>query len=194
MSREENLGPKLNAIHRRLVAGERAAAGDLFETAAGPLTAFLKRHYRLLNDDAVYDLVQDALVKHIVNPGAFDPARSSLWSWLCEVTRRDAHDRTRGDRRRAELLALAAPAIADWNVHPNHESEAEAVALYEREHDVRLTLDPVERAVLDLMIDGERDTAAFAEVLGLDPAHPETAAEVKRVKERIKGRAKRATR
>jgi hypothetical protein len=57
---------------------------------------------------------------------------------------------------------------------------------------VREKLRPSEQSVLDLLLSGERSTAAYAAVLGLaERPADEQAREVKRVKDRIKKRLER---
>jgi hypothetical protein len=75
----------------------------------------------------------------------------------------------------------------------NEEEDTTVLADYPAIQAVIDALCETDRRVLELMLDGERQTLAFAEVLGLaDRSATEVADAVKRVKDRIKARLKRA--
>jgi hypothetical protein len=59
-----------------------------------------------------------------------------------------------------------------------------------REHGGKLARTEGERRVLDLMLDGERSVAIYAEALGLDSSK-DIESEVKRVKDRIMSRMRK---
>ena len=58
-------------------------------------------------------------------------------------------------------------------------------------HGKKLVSNEVEAKVLALILNEERDTCAFAEALGIDPAGPDAEKTVKQVKDRIQVRIKR---
>ena len=137
--------------------------------------------------DAVLDLME--------HPDRFDPARGGLIGFLFLIARRDLLNlrakEARHHRGRAggEFVELAAAARNEEQEVPptmdDYPELREAIA----------ELPPADRAVLELMRRGERATAAFVTALDLAgrPAAAQ-AAEVKRAKDRIIARLKRAGR
>ncbi|MBI5433120.1 MAG: RNA polymerase sigma factor [Planctomycetes bacterium] len=88
-------------LHRRLLAGERAAGGELVERHLQPLYEFV--HYRVGADRAsVEDVVQDTFVVALASIDTFD-GRSSLHGWLCGI----AKNKLRTLRRKHKPVPLA---------------------------------------------------------------------------------------
>ena len=137
----------------------------------------------------------DAVLDLLEHPDRFDPARSRLFGYLYMAARRDLlnlrakearHHRNRETGEPVEVAAVAR----------NNEQEAPPML----DDFPPLTaaiaaLPPDDQAVLALMRQGERATAVFAAALHLgDRPAAELAAEVKRAKDRIIARLKRAGR
>ena len=86
---------------RRVLAGERAAADELFELHFRPLYEFA--HYRLGGQTAeVEDVVQDTFVVALESLGRFD-GRSTLQTWLAGI----AKNKIRSLRRKHRPMALS---------------------------------------------------------------------------------------
>jgi len=189
------LAERLNAIHQQLIAGSRTASLDLFNEALDPVKGHVFRSVRGIAPDEARDYAVAAIIEYVENPTAFDPAKSSLWSYLCLVAARDAIDavRQRGDR--AELMEQHAYDIELWGAHPNNEydnvewrKDAEKIM---RLHGDYIVQNEGESRVLKLMLEGEKDVSAYAAALGLDQTGNAATAEVKRVKDRINLRIKK---
>src|ERR1700730_2805626 len=99
------LAARLNEIHQRLVAGSRTASRDLFVHALGPIKAYLLKTQSSLREEDAHDLATDAILAYVQAPERFDPAKASLWTYLCMTAGSDALDLLR--RRGRERAALA---------------------------------------------------------------------------------------
>lgn len=187
------LGERLNAIHQQLLAGSRTASLDLFKAALDPVVGHVIKSVPGIAEEDARDHVVAAIIDHIENPDRFDSAKASLWTYLCLIAMRDAIDAVRQTGERAGLMGKHGYDIELWGARPNNEydevewkKDAEKImGLY---GDLIVQNDG-EKRVLELMLDGEKETAAFARVLGLADGDG-TAAEVKRVKDRINQRMK----
>jgi DNA-directed RNA polymerase specialized sigma24 family protein len=188
------LGARLNEIHGRLIEGSRTASLDLFREALDPILGYLMRAVDGITEDDAHDCAMEAIIGHINQPDTFDPAKSSLWTFLCMIAQGDARDTVRKRLDHDRLMEKHGYNIELWGGHANKEYEqsewkkdAEKIM---RLHGDFIVQNDGERRVLDLILDGERAVSAYAEALGLDPK-TDVAAEVKRVKDRINLRLKK---
>ena len=102
-----------NAAQTRLIAamasGDKTALAGLYDQLSGPLYSLA---YRMLGDAGeAQDLVQDIFLQVWRTAGTFESGRGSVFSWMATLTRNRAIDRIRMRKRRAELLANAAPEL-----------------------------------------------------------------------------------
>lgn len=179
-------------IHQRLIAGDPVASTDLCEAVWQPLIKKLeKRHPRLTDSTLLYDAVSDALINYIKEPGQFDPTKRSLFGFLVMAAEGDLRNAlAKASRRKHKEVSLEAVDLSgaggkEWLETPDLGARIDAQKIHSRfDH---LFKDPRDRLAVELMIDGERSTKAFADVWGLGglPAK-ERASEVKRHKDRIK--------
>ncbi len=146
------------------------------------------------DDGDILSAAGDAVLGLIKNPASYDPARRSLAGYLVMSAQGDLRNRLKAEgrhhRRRAPLDSVElGPAGRN-----SEEGRGDAPALDGPElRPVLAALSGPERRVLELLLAGERSTAAFAGALGLAGLPPgEQEAEVKRAKDRIKARLKRA--
>lgn len=106
--------------------GDRAAFAQLYDRLSGPIYSLA---CRLLGDPAeAQDVVQDIFVQVWRTAGAYDASRGSVFSWVATLTRNRAIDRLRMRRRRAELVAGAAP-----DLQPAASAVDSAASLWVRE-------------------------------------------------------------
>jgi RNA polymerase sigma factor (sigma-70 family) len=192
------LREQLRAIHERVVAGDPAAPSDLFITVQGPIVRVLYGRFRSagLSWEAAGDLATDALLSYLSAPERFDQERASLFTYLVIIANGDALNRCR-DRRKeqkkyAQLVELSA---VEGNVEEDAQTQIES--RIDAERLIRSRIDDIaetdmDRRVLELMLQGERETAAYAVVLGIDelPASAQRSA-VKQYRDKIDKRLKR---
>jgi DNA-directed RNA polymerase specialized sigma24 family protein len=176
----------------RLLAGDPTAAQEIAFAFFGPLTDFLRCKFPKADPHAWETAAGDAILSVVSRPGVYNPARGPLGAFLRMAAKRDLYNllkKSARHRGRISLGSVAEPADR-WNTFPDDDPELTW-------DDPRLvsevaTFEPSELVVFRLMRDGERDTAVFARALGLSGKPAELAAEVKRLKDRIKKRLTRA--
>jgi DNA-directed RNA polymerase specialized sigma24 family protein len=190
-----DLGPRLNEIHLQMLAGSRTASRDLFVAALGPLRGFLANRFPSLSADERHDLATDAVVIYVTDPSRCDIAKGSLWTYLCMIANADAIDLLRQSANQRQLLEKKVQTDVEFWA-----SRAKDVFRDENAIDARhlmkmygnkLVSSEVEAKVLALMLNDEKDTGAFADVLGIDPVAPDTERTVKQAKDRLLVRMKR---
>lgn len=185
---------RLNEIHEQILAGSRTASLDLFRQAQGPIQAFLRRRFQRLSEEESYDLATDAILIYVTDPLRCDTAKSSLWSFLCRIAKRDAIDHLRMSRRRGDLLKEVESDVEFWTSRAKDVFRGEEaidarqiMKLYQH----RLATNKAEARVLALILHEERGTGAYAQALGLDPKAPDVERIVKQAKDRMLLRLKR---
>jgi RNA polymerase sigma-70 factor (ECF subfamily) len=150
------------AVRDRVVAGDDVALREVYDQYASFVYGVA---VRVIGDArAAEDVSQDVFVSFWERPGAFDPARGSLRTWLGTLTHRRAVDHVRREdagRRRAERDATRAVAA------PDVEEMATALLTAER---VRAALDELpegQRRAVQLAYFGGRTYRQVAETLGI---------------------------
>jgi DNA-directed RNA polymerase specialized sigma24 family protein len=177
---------------RRLVA-DPTEFGPFAELVLDPLAAAMARQFPTTDPDEAHSAAADTLMWFGLNASRYEPGRSPLAAFLRMVARgRMINLRGAGRRHREGKIPWDAvehdlpgrndPADDD---HPSFDSPAL--------RDATANLSDADRRVVEMMKDGERRTAAFSAVLGFTDLPPdEQEREVKRAKDRIKARLKRA--
>ena len=151
-------------LMRRIADGDEAALGELYDRFAASLSALA---YRILHDEAdAEEVVQEIFVHAWRRADRYDPARSSVSTWLVLVTRSRAIDRLRTRKvvdRTHDRVRLEAP---------SYESPAGARHVQESERRKRVRgalgeLPAEQRQVLDLAYYGgltQVEIAAAADI------------------------------
>jgi len=187
-------------LHRRLTEGDPIAPALIVERYLEPLIERLKKSFPSV-PDLVEDAVSQALTNYLLRPESYNPELKSLPGYLLmsadgDVRNLLARERRRLKREAVELDAdveLGAPR-AEYVADEQHNPEHLDLDQDEWEAQIRQHLpDARDREILALMMDGERHTAVFAQVLEISSLPiAEQRAQVKRHKDRIKKRLRRA--
>jgi hypothetical protein len=190
-------------LHGRLCAGDAVAASDFAIAYLNPLLAWLRARHRRDDDHFLQEAAGTTLFDLARRPGAYDPARGDLSAYLRLSAERDLSNLQRSERRhrrgRCDWKLVEDSADVGKNTR-RADDPAEAAAGAEEARrraailaGVREALPETDRRAFDLLCEGERRTAVFAEALGLS-GRPREEQErgVKRVKDRLKKRAERA--
>jgi RNA polymerase sigma-70 factor (ECF subfamily) len=187
-------------LHARLLDGDPVASSDLFELVFERLVESLQPRFPRVDRDLIEQAVAGAVAQLALEPGRYQPERSGLLSFLRLDARGDLLNELEKLRRRARhetsLAEVELPASARNRVLRGEQDPAELTVQNEAESSWRAELDarltPMERVVAELMIEGERRTAVFAQALGIvHLSQDEQRQEVKRVKDRLKKRLRR---
>jgi hypothetical protein len=147
--------------------------------------------------------VDDALISYFERPSQFDPARSSLFTYLrirAKSCLLNYLGRKKNTHQENKSVELDSPETV-YEVEARNGQDAE-ITLIEHESQTKImqrlrevVTDPVDFQLLSLMLEGVRETDAFAAVLGI-AALPgsEQARLVKQHKDRIKKAVQRKLR
>jgi len=184
-------------IHKRLLAEDATASAELVETIMDELTEKLGGRYpNQRGSDLIADAITEALMGYIKNPAQYKPEKMGLFSYLLMSANGDMLNSLAKVRRRKEIFFEDVELEA---ADGKEFVEAVAVGPETRIHAQRLRKeiyelfdDPKDRDIASLIIEGERSTEAFAEIIGIkDMSDDEKRREVKRHKDRIKKRLER---
>lgn len=189
-------------LHRRLLQGDPLASSDLAVAYLEPLVRYLRSAFRTVSPEIVETVADDLILSLAEKPAQYDPTKLSLTGYLWMAAHRDVSNALRSAKRRAahevsldadvELARRLGNTVQDDFLHvvadaDQTQRDAHALLTAARQH-----FDDREWAVVELMLDGERRTAVYARLLGLDERDTlEQAREVKRVKDRMQKRLQR---
>ena len=185
-------------LHERLLARDPIAPSELAEAAFQPLVRKLRKAHRI-EEELIVEAATDALMDYLKDPGKFDPAKRGLFGYLVMAATgdlRNAVDKQRRRRQReVDLDALSAVEIASARRKRGEMEERTVAGIDGRRFSQQIAdlfTDPIDRQLVELLLEKERRTEPYARVLGLDnlPADVQRR-EVKRHKDRIKKRMER---
>ncbi len=182
----------LIAAWRRLT-DDPTTGGELAALALPPLVRALTGWRPGVHPDDVETAATDAVLALLKHPSRYEPTQSPLLAFLTFVARRRLMNRYAADRRHRD--GKIPWDDVEFSLADGNEDEDNDAPSFDHPdlQPVIAALSEVDRRVLDLMRDGERGTPAFAALLGIaDRPADEQEREVKRAKDRIKARLKRA--
>lgn len=176
-----------DALHQAVLAGDPTASARAFEALLGPLVARLEFKWPILDRRDIEEQAADALISYVTNPQRYDPRRAGLLTYLVLDADGDLKNAYRSPRRQREQLA---DDVEDQPSPRNQTTDDEVFSDDDRLFFAKLRSafpEEVDRQVIYLLLENERATSAYAEVLGIThlPSE-EQRLEVKRVKDRIK--------
>jgi RNA polymerase sigma factor (sigma-70 family) len=146
----------------RLIAGEEGALNEIYDQFSSFVYGLA---LRVIGDArAAEDVSQDVFVTVWERPGAFDPDRGSLRTWLGTLAHRRAVDHVRREeaRRRRAIKDAARPVST-----PDVEEMALALVTAERVRSALDTLSDEQRRAIHLAYFGGKTYRQVAEVLGI---------------------------
>ena len=174
---------------RRLVEDPDAAA-EFAALVLPLLVAGLADRNRGTHPDDVATAAGDAVLAFLKRPGAYDPDRLPLANYLSFIAKRRLQNQWTAERRH-HAGRIPWDSVELDAAGRNHEGDDSPALDGPELAAVRSQFTDGERRVFELMRDGERRTEAFADALGV-AGDPDAAVHVKRAKDRIKARLKRA--
>jgi DNA-directed RNA polymerase specialized sigma24 family protein len=196
-------GPEGGLLHRRLLDGDPTAPRDLYHVCAESLVAVLRTSFPRADDHLILSAVHETLVALCREPESYHPADLELLPYLNMAARCDYQNLLAKEQRRQRLRVpwkIVEDGLEDGNIEETSEEPlAEVLAAEERERlavevrEISADWTEPEKRVLELLVEGERCTEAYAKVLALTHlSQAEQEHEVKRMKDRLKLRLKRA--
>jgi RNA polymerase sigma-70 factor, ECF subfamily len=185
-------------LHAALLAGDVTAPARIAEAFMPPLVERTGVGFGSLGDPhLVATAVEDALISYFERPGQYDPTRLDLFGYLYMSARGDLLNMVSKSRREPAVLRLGdvelAPDSQEQTIDLPDDTNVEDEVLLRLssvwQQLVALFPQPKDQEMVRLLIDRERDTEAYATVLGiLEWPEDERAREVKRHKDRLKKR------
>ncbi len=195
------MGPDFEkSIHQRLIGRDPVAPAELVEACIEPMVRRLAGLFPKLDDPHfVRDAVIDALLNYVEHPERFDPNRGKLSSYLYMSARGDLLNRLKSEtRRRAREVRLEdvelCPSLRNILIEDRNDIELPSgLSMADIESSVgQIVTNPTDKKLLELMLDGERKTERYAEVLGISHLNAdEQRRQVKRAKDRLTKRLQR---
>jgi RNA polymerase sigma-70 factor (ECF subfamily) len=184
-------------IHERLLAEDPTAPAELADAVWPTLVDKLgKGSPRLRGSGLVEDAATDALFGYIKQPGKFDPKKRGLLGFLVMAAEGDLRNALAKVKRR-QLREVLLEDVEDPRLAGNKDLDGRALDSALDLEKVRKSLDELfpdeaDRQAVQLMLDGERSTEAYAQVWGLQTlSAEEQRREVKRNKDRVNKRLQR---
>lgn len=176
-------------LHAALLNNDLQAPFWVAVEFAEPLNRFLLARFPRVDPHLCYSACNEALTNYIVRPARFDPAKGLLGRFLRRSARGDLLNALRKESRHTSNKVEFDVELAE---EVRNEKEDELVWEDPRLQACLAELDETERAVIELMRDGERSTTVFAAILGCsDRPQEEQERIVKQTKDRLKKRLQR---
>jgi RNA polymerase sigma-70 factor (ECF subfamily) len=183
--------------HHRILRRDVTAFAELCEIALPHLVAFLQTIFPAHDSHLREQVVIDCLLDYQARPHQYDPEKLALWPFLRMATRRDMLNMLDKQGRYSQRLypiddphiAAQLPlvddiqealALDDWLQRHTDKPREEIITALQAE------LEPLDQQMLWLMLDGVRETSAYATIMGL--THLDVTGqrrEVKKAKDRI---------
>ena len=180
--------------HRRLVGGDPTASAEFCKAMLPSLVDWLRAKGRTTDKELIRDAATDALVDYIKHPDKWIQERGTLVSYICMAADRDllnALEKAQRRRTREVLVADVEDGEFVRNVLPEDKTPSNIIDRLLSALD-RQVASKTDRRFLVLMLEGERSTNKFAEVLGIqDLPKEQKARKVKQNKDRLKKVIKR---
>jgi RNA polymerase sigma-70 factor (ECF subfamily) len=196
-SSSESLQQLGNTLHQRLIDGDPTATSQIAVTFLSLIIQRLRRKFPSLPDPDMVDAAAgDAFINYFERPSQYDPAKGSLDKYLFMSARGDLLNlREQTNKIRARNVELDA-SNAEYEVEIPDAFDLEGFVIDRNspiwQRLLKLFPDPVDQKLVSLLMENVRETAAYAEVLGISTYPPEEqASQVKRHKDRLKKKLQR---
>ncbi|MER3439573.1 MAG: hypothetical protein C4346_19360 [Chloroflexota bacterium] len=188
------------AIHQRLLAGDRTASHDLCAHFLERLCHRLQVRYPAVDAGLVSDAVTNALLDYSEHPARFNPAKRSLAGYLLMSARGDLLNLLRAHRHERQAVPLTEDVESSSRERNRLVGTGESpddildslIAEECRQQVIALAQNEEERIVLQLMMDGERETGVFLDQLGWQGPRDELSTRLYRLKDRLVKRVRRS--
>lgn len=192
-------------LHTRLLQLDPVAPAEFAETFLDELVRRLRAKAGPGHEESLLqDAATDALIDFVQHPTKFNAQKSAVLTYLTMAAYRDLLNKLTKEQRRQHRevpLEVVEETLDEGNniVEPEIENESQVLDGMTAEKKTEILRmvnetfpDPRDRALLDLMINGERRTSAFCSALEIQDLSPKEQRKiVKRHKDRITKRLQR---
>jgi RNA polymerase sigma-70 factor (ECF subfamily) len=191
-SQTSNLKQEGERLHQRLLAGSHTATSEIAELFMHLLIKSLSREFNQISDQHLIDMATtDALINYFQHPEKFESAKSSLFTYL-RVRAKTYLLNSLGQPLSSKKVVELQEAETVYQMADENTQDAEAAVVSNAlqaevmQQVQKYITDPTDLHVANLMIQGIRETTAYAKVLGIaDRPFAEQKKTVKRHKDRI---------
>jgi DNA-directed RNA polymerase specialized sigma24 family protein len=176
MSSQSNLKQIGESLHRQLLDDSSlSVTSKIAEMFLPALTKSLTKAYYNINDQHLIETaVEDALLAYFAHPQQFNPARGSLFTFLrvrASSYLLNALDTQRNSQFQNKVVEVD-EAEAVYNVEALEDDALSMLVEREVQAEIEQKLqhivsDPTDFQLLNLMLEGVRETSAYASVLGI---------------------------
>ncbi|GIW04413.1 MAG: hypothetical protein KatS3mg059_1033 [Thermomicrobiales bacterium] len=186
-------------IHERLLTRDPLAAAELCAAYLERLCNSLRSTYHTVDPDYIHDAVVDAVLSYIERPEQYQPEKRSLFGYLRMSIEGDLRNMLRKHKRRSGEVPLNEDVenssrernrLAGTGESPDDILDS-LIAEECRRQVMALAQNEEERLVLQLMMDGERETGVFLDHLGWQGPRDELSTRLYRMKDRLVKRVRR---
>lgn len=189
--------------HQRIRQHHATAFAELCEEALPHLVIFLSLKFPRTDRHIHESAAIDCLLSYYARPQQYDPGQLSLFAFLRMASDRDLRNALDKEQRRQRRLvetetSLVEPQLVtehslsteselnDWLAEHTSMSKEEVITTFLSE------LGPTDQQILEMMLDGVRETEAYAAVMGMSEIDPAAQRRlVKRAKDRLKKKVQR---
>ncbi len=187
------------ALHMRLIAGDPVAPNDCVVRWLPDLISWLSARFASVASRDMHlieSAASDALFDYTCNPHKYNPGKSSICTYLRMAAYRDLLNTLKRERTQSRN-AISLDSVEQYHFVGNNGIEEQVVRRVDAQAIINRVLkifpDPVDRKLVGLILRGERSTAAYAEVLGIQhlPSLEQQKRIVKQHKDRINKRLER---
>ncbi|HEY0005880.1 MAG TPA: hypothetical protein VGB17_13945 [Pyrinomonadaceae bacterium] len=183
-------------LHQRLLSdASLTVTNEIAEKFLVPVAKSLARKFPNITDQHLIDsAAEEALLSYLDRPLQFDPLRASLFTFLCLRAKTyllNSLGHQKNSQGSGKVVELDDPETV-YELEAQDESVETILLEQESETEImrelkRIIADPKDLQVVILMMEGVRETKAFADVLGIsDKSAEEQAKLVKQAKDRLK--------
>ncbi len=199
MQPDGDLAEVWSVLHQRLLEGDLTVSAEIADTFLPRVTRRLERIFPQLDDARMVDnAAEDAILNYLQRPAQYKPEKLNLESYLVMSARWDLINSLKKERKEKEVGLVSLAELvelgddeAEQGVELHDHQDVEEI-IFNRlsstwENLQSLLPNEVDQQILFLMMDGVRETTAYAEILGIeDRAIDEQERVVKQHKDRIK--------
>jgi RNA polymerase sigma-70 factor (ECF subfamily) len=191
-SQTTNLKQEGERLHQCLLDGSPTATSEIAELFIHLLIKSLRGDFKQVRDPHLVDMAAaDALVNYFEHSEKFEPAKSSLFTYL-RIRAKSYLLNSLGQSASAKKVVELGEAETVYKIAGEGEKHSEAAIVSHTfqaeimQQVQKYITDPTDLRFVGLMIQGVRDTAEYAKVLGItDRPFAEQKRTVKRHKDRI---------
>jgi RNA polymerase sigma-70 factor (ECF subfamily) len=179
------------ALHERVLRRDPVASVDVFQVFMPPIIAALSRKRGRPPED-IYDSVIDVLISYLRNPERFIAQKGRLSTYLTQAARKQVLDRHRSAEARRRREQEFGGTFELRAMAPKESLEISVEARLAVRRLERYKLPEEDRALLELVLEGERSTLVMAEAIGkASLPEDDRKREVKRHRDRLMKRLAR---